>query len=167
MVGGEILSKGKTYWGLEQTHSNIVISRLRVDSFSKWSWPILGGFAHQAYASRLFLSERKCIRPIVTIPFSSCLTFWWSIESKIFLNESLICSRDLFSCIIFSPIHCHVHSSAAQYISGFQWSLHFDFVVIHPFFRNAKVLEEYFYKDPVSQIAVTPRRSLGSVSKRY
>ena len=84
------------------------------------------------------MSDRKCIRPIVTIPFSSCLTCWWSIESKIFLNESLICSRERFSCIIFPPIHCHVHSSAAQYISGVQWSLYFDFVVIHPFFRNAK-----------------------------
>ena len=133
---------------------------------------LLGGFAHQVYASRLFLSDRKCIRPIVTIPFSSCLTFWWSIESKIFLNESLICSRDRFSCIIFSPIHCHVHSSAAQYISGVQWSLYFEFVVIYPFFQNANSttifeIGKIFYNALVSQIAVTPRRGLVSVSRRY
>ena len=112
--------------------------RRRVGSFSKWSWPILGGVAHQVYASRLFLSGRKCIRPIVTIPFSSCLIFWWSIESKIFLKESLMCSRDRFSYIIFSPIYYHVHSSVVQYISAVQLTMYFDSVVIHPFFRNAK-----------------------------
>ena len=63
---------------------------------------------------------------------------------------------------LFSPTYCHVHSSAAQYISGVQWSLCFDFVVIHPFFRNAIVLEKYFIT-PLSARLPSPHGGISCI----
>lgn len=54
------------------------------------------------YKFKLFSSKRKLYMPMVTIPFSSLLGLILFFTTIIFLNESLILTRELVSCLNLS-----------------------------------------------------------------
>lgn len=61
-------------------------------------------FFSQVYKLKLFSSNKKSYKLMLTMPFSSLCGLITSLTIIIFLKESLILRRELFSCLIFESL---------------------------------------------------------------